>query len=214
MLNIIWLFLIISSVIIGAINGKLPAVVTAVTDDAKMAFELALGLAGILAFWLGLLKIAEASGLIQIIAKILHPVMKRLFPDIPSDHPAMGAMILNISSNMLGLTNAATPFGLRAMSELEKLNPNPGTATNAMCTFLAINTSSVQLIPTTAIAYLAAAGATHPTDIIITSILATSCATGSAIIAVKLFEKLPFFRIKLVKQNTSAKNLLQPQGED
>ena len=195
MLNIIWLGMIILSVIFGAINGRIPEVVAAVTDSAKIAFQLALGLAGIMAFWLGLMKIAEDAGLIRLLARGLRPVLKRLFPDVPEDHPAMGAMVLNLSANMLGLANAATPFGLRAMNHLEDLNEQPGTATNAMCTFLALNTSSVQLIPTTAIAYLAAAGAANPTDVIATSLLATMCSTIAAIIAVKSFEKLPGYRL-------------------
>jgi len=194
MLNVIWIFLVVSAVIIGAFTGKLPAVTAAVTDSAKTAFEIALGLAGILSFWLGIMKLAESAGLIQSIAHLLRPIMRRLFPDVPVEHPAMGAMVLNISSNMLGISNAATPFGLKAMEELEKLNPHPGIATNAMCTFLAINTSSVQLIPTTAIAYLAAAGASHPTRVVITSLIATSVSTIVAVIAVKIFQRLAIFR--------------------
>src|SRR5438105_15032324 len=126
-------------------------------------------------FWLGLIKIAEDAGFIQLLARMLKPILSRLFPDVPSDHPAMGAILLNIASNILGLTNAATPFGLRAMQELERLNKYPGVASNAMCTFIGINTSSVQLIPTTAIAYLAAAGAANPTDIVVTTVIATVC---------------------------------------
>lgn len=189
MLNLIWLGLMVLAVIFGAINGRLPEVVQAVTGSAKLAFEMALGLAGIMALWLGIMRIAEDAGFVSALAKLIKPVMRRLFSEVPEDHPAMGSMLMNIAANMLGIGNAATPFGLKAMRELETLNPNPGVATNAMCTFLAINTSSVQLIPTTAIAYLAAAGAMHPTDIIITSLIATSCSTIAAIIAVKWLEK-------------------------
>jgi spore maturation protein A len=178
-------------------NGRIPEVVASVTDSAKAAFELSLGLTGIMAFWLGLMKIAEEGGLIQLLARLLRPIMLRLFPDVPADHPAMGSMILNITANMLGLGNAATPFGLRAMNELEKLNKTPGTATNAMCVFLAMNTASIQIIPTTAIAFLAAAGANNPTDIILTTLFATSCALCVAILSAKFFEKLPFFRVNL-----------------
>lgn len=195
MLNFIWLGLILASVIFGVIDGRIPEVVASVTDSAKFAFDVALGLAGIMVFWLGLLQIAEDSGLINVFARLIRPLMVRLFPDIPADHPAMGAMLMNIAANMLGIGNAATPFGLRAMNALEELNPNPGVATNAMCMFLAINTSSVQLIPATAIAYLAAAGATHPTNIIITSLLATSCSTLVAIVAVKCFERMRAFNV-------------------
>lgn len=197
MLNIIWLGLIILSVIFGIINGRIPEVVASVTDSAKAAFELSLGLTGIMAFWLGLMKIAEEGGIIQGLARLLRPLMQRLFPEVPAEHSAMGAMILNITANMLGLGNAATPFGLRAMNELEKLNKTPGTATNAMCVFLAINTASIQIIPTTSIAFLVAAGASNPTDIIMTTLFATSCAVCVAILSAKLFEKLPFFKANL-----------------
>lgn len=196
MLNIIWLILILISIIAGVINGTIPQVVESVTQSAKFAFEIALSLVGIMSFWLGLMKIAQDAGLINLFARFLKPIMIRLFPDIPADHPAMGSMILNIAANMLGLNNAATPFGLRAMQELETLNNKPGTATNAMCTFLAINTSSVQLIPTSAIAFLAAAGAHDSTSIITTSLIATMCSTGAAIITVKILEKLSVFRTK------------------
>lgn len=195
MLNILWLLLIILSVIFGAMNGRIPEVVAAVTDSAKLAVEVALGLAGIMVLWLGIMQVAEDAGLIRLFAKLLRPIMVRLFPDVPAEHPAMGSMLLNIAANMLGVGNAATPLGLRAMHDLEQLNKVPGTATNAMCTFLAINTSGVQLIPATAIAYLAAAGATNPTDIVLTTLIATTCSTITAIIAVKSFQRFPIFAI-------------------
>ncbi len=193
MLNIIWLAMIIIAIVFAGFNGTTQAVVNSVTDSAKLAFTIAIGLTGILAFWLGLMKIAEEAGLIQLIAKIIKPIMVWLFPEVPATHPAMGAMILNMAANMLGLNNAATPFGLKAMDELETLNKTPGTATNAMCTFLAINTSSVQLIPTTTIAYLAAGGATTPTAIIFTSLIATTCSTTAGIVAVKSLARLKIF---------------------
>jgi spore maturation protein SpmB len=121
--------------------------------------------------------------------------MTRIFPDVPAEHPAMGSMIMNMAANMLGLANAATPLGLRAMQDLEKLNPRPGTATNAMCTFLALNTSSVQLIPASAVAILAAAGSVQPTAIIGTALIATICSTAVGLIAVKSLEKLPFYKL-------------------
>ncbi|RMH70645.1 MAG: nucleoside recognition protein [Gemmatimonadetes bacterium] len=200
MLNVIWLLLIVLAVIMGAINGTTTEVVTAVTDYAKIAFELALGLTGVMALWLGLMKVAEESGLVNLLSRLIRPIMSRLFPDVPVDHPAMGSMTLNIAANMLGLNNAATPLGLRAMDDLEKLNPTPGTATNAMCTFLAINTSSVQLIPATAIAYLAAGGSTHPTEIITTTLIATSFSTLAGIVSVKFLEKLPLFQVQPVEE--------------
>ena len=144
-----------------------------------------------MALWLGVMKVAEEAGLIAIIANWLKPVTTRLFPDVPADHPAMGSMIMNISANMLGLGNAATPFGLKAMEELDKLNPNKGTATNAMCTFLAINTAGMTLIPATAIAIRAAAGSSEPAIIIGTSLFGAFCATVAGIISVKILEKFP-----------------------
>src|SRR5436309_1759268 len=155
-----------------------------------------------MALWLGLMRLAERAGLVQRIARGLRPIMRRLFPDVPPQHPAMGSMVMNMSANMLGLGNAATPLGLRAMRDLETLNPRPGVATNAMCTFLAINTSSVQLIPATAIAILAASGSKRPTAIVGTALLATLCAASVAIISVKLLEKLPVFRISPRDQRT------------
>lgn len=195
MLNALWLGLIILSVIIGIFNGTLDQVVASVTGSAKLAFEFALGLGGIMVFWLGLMRVAEVGGLIQLFARLLKPLMSRLFPDVPNDHPATGAMVMNITANMIGLANAATPFGLRAMDELQKLNKHPKIASNAMCTFLAINTSSVQLIPTSAIAFLAAAGAHEPTAVVVTSLLATTCSTVAAIVTVKLFERLSVFAV-------------------
>ncbi len=157
---------------------------------------IALGLIGIMALWLGVMRLAERAGLVQRIARVLHPIMRRLFPDVPPNHPAMGSMLMNMAANMLGLGNAATPLGLRAMRDLEQLNPRPTVASNAMCTFLAINTASVQLIPATAIALLASAGSTRPTAIVGTALLATMCAATVAVTSAKLLEKLPFFRLR------------------
>lgn len=190
MLNVIWLSLIIGSVVIGAINGTLEAVALSITTSAQQAITIAIGLIGVMSLWLGIMRIAQDAGLIQILSRGLKPLMKRLFPSVPADHSAMGAMTLNITANMLGIGNAATPFGLRAMEELAKLNHNSKIASHAMCTFLAINTSSVQLIPTNTIALLAANGATHPTTIVFPALIATTCSTLAAIIVVKFFEKL------------------------
>lgn len=196
MLNAIWLAMIFLSVIVGIIQGRLDLVVQAVTSSAKLGFEVALGLTGMMIFWLGIMEIASQSGLIKWFVKLLKPIMRILFPEVPAEHPAMGAMLMNIAANMLGLANAATPFGLQAMKELEKLNKNSQEASDAMCTFLAINTSSVQLIPATAIAFLTANGSTEPSSVIVSSLIATSFSTLVAIIAVKQLAKLPVYRAR------------------
>lgn len=188
--------MILTSIVVGVIEGRIDEVVRAVTDSAKLGFEIALGLAGIMCLWLGIMSIATESGLIKILGNILRPVLRRLFPDVPTDHPAMGAIALNISANMLGLANAATPFGLQAMKELQALNQHARVASNSMCTFLAINTSSVQLIPATAIAYLAANGSTNPTSVVFSSLIATIISTVVAIIAVRQLAKLPVFSVE------------------
>jgi len=172
--------------------AKMKEVTNSALDYASIAVNIALGLIGIMALWLGVMKVAEEAGLIKIIANAMKPLTKFLFPDIPQDHPAMGAMIMNMAANMLGLGNAATPFGLKAMEELDKLNPNKGTATNAMIMFLAVNTAGLTLIPVTAIAIRAAAGSSDPAIIIGTSIFGALCATIVGITTVKLFEKNPF----------------------
>jgi spore maturation protein A len=189
MLNFIWLFMMVI-----AFTGKISAVVLAITDSAKFAFSLALGLAGIMALWLGVMKIAEKAGLIHLLTKGLQPLLRWLFPDVPVNHPAMGAIAMNTAANIVGLSNAATPFGLRAMTELEKLNPHPGVATNTMCTFLILHSSNLQLVPATAIALLAATGASHPTDIIVPFILSSLCAVMAAIIISKIVERLWWYR--------------------
>lgn len=171
--------------------AKMKEVTNSALDYAGTAVNIALGLIGIMALWLGVMKVAEEAGLIRIIAKAVRPITRRLFPDVPHDHPAMGSMIMNISANMLGLGNAATPFGLKAMEELEKLNPNKGTATNAMCTFLTVNTAGLTLIPATAIAIRASAGSSDPAIIIGTSIFGAICATTVGITASKILEKFP-----------------------
>ena len=168
---------------------KMKDVTNAVLDYAGTAVKIALGLIGIMALWLGVMKVAEEAGLIKIIARSLKPFTKRLFPEIPSDHPAMSSMIMNISANMLGLGNAATPFGLKAMEEMEKINPNKGTASNSMVTFLAINTAGLTLIPTTAIAIRAASGSSNPAIIIGTTIFGAFCATVAGVASAKIIEK-------------------------
>lgn len=175
---------------------KLRAVTQAALDFANTAVEISLGLIGIMALWLGLIKVAEAAGFVTLLTRVLRPITTRLFPDVPHDHPAVGAMIMNISANMLGLSNAATPMGLKAMEELNKLNTKAGTATNAMCTFLAINTGGLILIPATAIAVRAASGSANPGIIIGTSIVGAGCATIAGVVAARLMQRLPMFRVE------------------
>jgi spore maturation protein SpmA len=196
MLNYIWLGLVVLAVIIGGCTDNLKAVADKSFEMAEFAvMKTALPLVGIMALWLGVMRLAERAGLVALLARTLRPLMVWLFPDVPADHPAMGSMLLNMAASILGLGNAATPLGLRAMKDLETLNPRPGTATNAMCTFLAINTSSIQLIPATAIAVLAANNATNPTAIVGTSIMATACAAIAAVTTAKFLQRLPMYRL-------------------
>ncbi len=164
----------------------------AMVESASGAVELAIGLVGVMTLFLGLMKVAEAGGMLTILARLIRPMMVRLFPEVPPDHPAMGAMILNLSANALGLGNAATPFGIRAMQELDTLNPSRGTATNAMALFLAINTSSVTLLPTGVIALRAASGSADPAGILPTTLFATAGSTLVAVLSAKLYAR--FFR--------------------
>ena len=198
MLNYIWFGMMFISVVVGTVTGNIDAVTEAAISMAKTAVDIAIGLIGIMALWLGTMKIAEESGLIRIIARALRPITIRLFPDVPEDHPAIGSIVLNMAANILGLGNAATPLGLKAMEELQELNPNKDTATNAMCTFLAINTSSVQLIlPATVVALMGAAS----NQIFITTILATGLSTIAAIISVRTLEKMGRFKLDRNKQD-------------
>lgn len=202
MLNIIWLAMMMIAVTVGTLTGKIPAIVLSVTESAKFAFNFALGLTAVMSLWLGIMKIAEESGLIGLFTRILQPLLTRIFPDIPIEHPAMGAISMNIAANMLGLNNAATPFGLRAMVELEKINPYPGVATNTMCTFLALHSSNLQIIPTTAITLLVAGGALHPADIVIPFLLSSLCAAITAVIVSKVLENLPRYRLPITDQES------------
>jgi spore maturation protein SpmA len=161
---------------------------------ADTAVTLALGLIGVMALWLGIMKIAEAAGLVAMLAKLVKPIMTRVFPDVPADHPAMGAMVMNMTANFLGLSNAATPLGLKAMEELNKLNPVAGTATNAMCMFLTINTTALTLVPATVIAIRLTMGSSNPTDIIMPTFLATFISLILGVAFTRLIER--FFPIK------------------
>ncbi len=188
-INGIWLGMILIATITAAYTGKMDAVTKASFDSAKAAVTLAINLIGPMALWLGLMKVAEDGGMLRAIARFIRPVMVRLFPQVPPDHPAMSAMIMNMSANALGLGNAATPMGIKAMKELNRLSCRKGVATNAMCLFLAINTSNVTLLPLGVITVRAAAGAQRPAAILLPTILATMLSTAVAIAAAKWFEK-------------------------
>jgi spore maturation protein A len=193
MLNYIWLAMIVLAVAVGGINGRIQDVTKSAIESAGNAVTIAIGLIGVMALWLGIMKIAEDSGLMSLVARAIAPVLKKLFPDVPAGHPAMASMTMNIAANMLGLSNAATPMGLKAMEDLEKLNTNPGVATNAMCTFLTVNTAGLQLIPATMISIMASAGSKEPTAVIGTTIAATMAALIVGITTVKILERLPIF---------------------
>lgn len=188
-MNYIFYFLIVVSIIAGAINGKLSDVVNAILQGAELSVKVAFSLIGIMAFWLGMMKIAKQCGLIELIAKLIKPITKRLFNEIPEDSPAIGDIAMSFSANAFGLTNAATPIGIKAMEELQHHNKDKQSASNSMCMFLAMNTAGFQLIPATVIAVLIGIGYENPTSIIAPTLLVTSIAFVSAIILAKIFQK-------------------------
>jgi len=194
MLNGIFVFIVLVSILMAALTGRMQDLTSAILNDSRSAVTLALGLVGVMAFFLGLMKVAEDAGLLRIVARAIRPVMRRLFPSVPEDHPAMSAMIMNISSNMLGLGNAATPFGIKAMEELNKLNGTKGTASNAMVLFLAINTAGLALLPTGVIGLRAAAGSADAMGIWIPTWFASGCATVVGVTAAFLLARLPRYR--------------------
>jgi len=179
---------------------KLGQMTTASLKAAGTAVEIAIGLVGVMAMWLGVMKVAEEAGLNQSIARFVRPVTRLLFPSIPADHPAISAMIMNVAANMLGLSNAATPLGLKAMEELQKLNPSKDLATDDMCMFLVINTTAITLIPATAMAVRASVGSTNPALIIIPSILAATSATVVGVIIVKIIQTINRKKLKSKNQ--------------
>jgi spore maturation protein A len=192
MLNYIWFGLMAIALLFAAFNGTAAAVTKGAVDSAKTAVEIALGLIGIMTLWLGIMRVAEQAGLIAMLGRLLRPISRVLFPDVPPEHPAIGAMIMNVAANMLGLSNAATPFGINAMEQLQELNPKKETASNAMVTFLTLNTAGIQLIPTTIIGVLAASGSKNPTAIISTTIVATFCGATAAVTTAKILQR--FFK--------------------
>lgn len=188
-MNYIFYFLIVISIIAGAINGKLSDVVNAILSGAELSVKVAFSLIGIMAFWLGMMKIAKQCGLIEFIAKLIKPITKRLFNEIPEDSPAIGDIAMSFTANAFGLANAATPIGIKAMEELQHNNKDKASASNSMCMFLAMSTAGFQLVPATVIAILIGIGYKNPTSIIAPTLLVTSIAFVSAIILAKLFQK-------------------------
>jgi spore maturation protein A len=188
-MNLVFVALLVVALIASALHGDVRAVGQGAFDGAGQAVTLAIGLVGAMSLWLGLLKIAEKAGLVEKLARLARPVFRPLFRDVPDGHPAISAMLLNIAANALGLGNAATPLGLKAMEELEKLNPNPGTATNAQVLFLAINTASIQIVPTTVIALRVSAHSSDPGGILLPTLASTACALTVGIALAKLLER-------------------------
>jgi spore maturation protein A len=190
MINWIWIGLIAFGVIFGAINGKMDEVTKAIFSYAKTAVEISIGLVGVMALWLGLMKIAEEAGLVRALGRAVRPFMTWIFPDVPKDHPAMGAMVANIAANIMGLGNSATPLGLKAMQDLQDLNQEKQTATNAMVMFIVLNATAVTLIPATILALRK--DAVNPTSILLPTIIVTIFNTVVGVIASRMLER--FFK--------------------
>lgn len=203
-MNYIFYFLIVISVVIGAVNGKLQDVADAVMTGAELSVKVAFSLIGIMAFWLGIMKIAQKSGIIDFLSKILKPITKILFNEIPPESPAIGDIAMNFSANAFGLSNAATPFGLKAMEELQKENKDKTSASNSMCMFLGMNTAGFQLIPTTVLAVLVGIGYKNPTEIIAPTFLVTVIAFTFAIILAKILQRV--WKTQTVKDCQEVKN--------
>ncbi len=200
-LNYIWIGLFVIGVLVGVVKlvflgdyEALPSMMDSTFEMSKMAFEMTLGLTGTLTLWMGILKIGEDSGLVNRLAKFLSPVLTKLFPDIPKNHPALGSIFMNISANMLGLDNAATPVGLKAMQELQSINDKKDTASNSMIMFLTLNTSGLTIIPVSIMAYRAKAGAADPTDIFIPLLLTTMCSTLVGLLVVSIYQRINLFQ--------------------
>ena len=194
MLNGIFVFVVLTSVLAAAVSGEMQALTDAVVSSARNAVDLAIGLVGVMAFFLGLMRVASDAGLMASLGRAVRPVMRLLFPTLPADSPAMSAMILNIAANMMGLANAATPFGIKAIEELDKHNSRQGTATNDMVLFLAINTSGLALIPSGMIAIRTALGSSDPSGIFLPTWFASGCATVVGITAAIALSRLPRYR--------------------
>ena len=199
-LNYVWIAFFIIAFIFAVIQFLMgdttvfQKIVDSTFDTSKTAFEISLGLTGVLALWLGIMKIGEKAGVVNVLARVLSPVFTKLFPDIPKNHPAMGSIFMNIASNMLGLDNAATPTGLKAMSQMQELNTKKDTATNPMIMFLVLNTSGLTIIPTTILAFRASYGAASPTDVFVPILLATTVATLAGMIITAMWQRINIFQ--------------------
>ncbi|MFZ5632715.1 MAG: nucleoside recognition domain-containing protein [Bacillota bacterium] len=191
MVNLLWLGMIVFGILAAAANGNIEVVTKAALEGANNAVKTSLSLIAIITFWLGIMKLAEEAGIVSFLARLIAPLLRFLFPGIPRDHPAMGAIIMNISANILGLGNAATPTGLIAMQEMQKLNTGDRrTATPAMCTFLALNTSCITLIPTTIIGIRMMHGSADPTEVVGTTIFATACGMTVAVVVDRILRSI------------------------
>jgi spore maturation protein SpmA len=207
MLNYIWAFLVISGLLVAAVLGRLGGDAGVIAEALKAAekavLNIALPMAGLMMFWLGVLRVMEKAGILEVIVRVLSPIMRRLFPEVPKDHPALSAIVMNWTANMLGLGNMATPMGLKAMSALQELNPHKSQASNSMAIFLALNTGAFTLIPMTVINYLNAAGLKNPYEIIFPTICSTACATIAAVFAAKFFQRLGWFKVQPELEETA-----------
>lgn len=181
MLNYIWFGLMAVALVVAAVNGSAEAVTRGAVESASTAVQIAIGLVGVMTLWLGMMRVAEAAGLVTLVGRALKPLLRWLFPEVPPGHSAAGSIVVALAANILGLNNAATPLGIKAMEELQALNPDKDTASDAMVTFMAVTTSGVQLIPATMIGILAAAGSTNPTAIIGPTLVATFVGTVAAV---------------------------------
>lgn len=200
-MNYIWYALIVISIVFAAFNGTLNEVANSIFTGAQLAVKIVLTLLGIMTFWLGIMKIAEKSGIVEFISKLLNPLARLIFPEIPKNSSITGDIAMNFSANALGLANAATPIGIKAMEGLQEINEDKESASDSMCTLLAMNTAGFQLIPATVIAILAANGSNNPTEIIIPTLIVTSTAFISAIIIAKIFQKIFPPQIKKEERN-------------
>lgn len=204
-LNYIWVFFFLCAFVIALVRliffgdtEIFPALINSTFDNAKTGFEISLGLTGVMTLWLGLMKIGEKGGMVNILTRIVGPFFKKLFPDIPANHPVNGSIMMNLAANMLGLDNAATPMGLKAMTQLQELNPKKDTASNAMIMFLVLNTSGLTLIPISVMVYRAQLGAADPSDIFLPILLSTFFSTMAGIIVVSLYQRINLFNKVIV----------------